>query len=92
MSGLQGVFIILIKVDCMHITQWLKQFQNVTAQNLSIVFTKFCAHAKVRMYKAGSRIVWLRFTCIKQGVEPFKFSGSVRFRFNSGFKFRFSSG
>ena len=44
MSGLRGVFIVTLKVDCMHI-RWLKHFQNVTAQSLSIVFTKFCAHA-----------------------------------------------
>ena len=44
MFGLWGVFIITLKVDCMHIARLLKQFQNVTAQNLSIVFTKFCAH------------------------------------------------
>ena len=41
MSGLWGVFIIILKVDCMHIAQSLKQFQNVMAQNLSIVLTNF---------------------------------------------------
>ena len=45
MSGLRGVVITTLKVDCMHIARWLKHFQNVTAQNLSIVFAKFCAHA-----------------------------------------------
>ena len=49
MSGLRGVFIIILKVDCMHIARSLKHFQSVTAQNLSIVFTKYCAHA---IYKA----------------------------------------
>ena len=36
--------------DYMRIAQKLKQFQNVTVRNLSIVLTKFCAHAmhKVR--------------------------------------------
>ena len=36
-------------MECMYIAQQLKQFQNVTAQNLSNVLTKFCAHA---MYEA----------------------------------------
>ena len=45
MSGLRGVFIVTLKADCMHIARWLKHLQNVTAQSLSIVFTKFCAHA-----------------------------------------------
>ena len=53
MSGLRGDFINIIKVDCMHIAQQLKQFQNVTAQNLSIVSTKFCAHA---MHKARRKL------------------------------------
>ena len=44
MSGLRSVFIVTLKVDCMHIARLLKHFQNVTAQNLNIIFTKFCAH------------------------------------------------
>ena len=48
MSGFRGVFIITLKVDCMHIARLLKHFQNVTAQNLSIVFTKFCAQLYIR--------------------------------------------
>ena len=51
MSGHRGVFIITLKVDCMHIARQLKHFQNVTAQNLSIVFTKFSAHAIYRAVK-----------------------------------------
>ena len=43
----------MLKVDCMHIAQSLKQFQNVVAQNLSIVSTKFCSHA---MYKARRKL------------------------------------
>ena len=45
MSSLRGVFIVTLKVDCMYIARQLKHYQNVTAQNLGIVFTKFCAHA-----------------------------------------------
>ena len=51
MSGLRGVFVITLKVDCMHIARELKHFQNVTAQNLSIVFTKFCAHAVYQRWR-----------------------------------------
>ena len=57
MSGLRGVFINILKVDCMHIAKYLKQFQNVTAQNLSIVLTKVCAHA---MYKARRKLSSVR--------------------------------
>ena len=39
--------------DYMRIAQKLKQFLNVTAQNLSIVLTKFCAHA---MHKARRKL------------------------------------
>ena len=57
MPGLRSVFITILKVNYMRIAKWLKQFQNVTALNLSIVLTKFCAHA---MYKAKRKLssVW----------------------------------
>ena len=43
-----GVYSSLLEVDCMHIAQHLKQFQNVTAQNLSIILIKLCVHAYIK--------------------------------------------
>ena len=61
MSGLRGVFIIILKGDCMRIAPYLKQFQNLTAQNLCIVLTKFCTlavHKARKLYQACGLRQW----------------------------------
>ena len=48
MSGLRGVFIVTLKVECMHFARWLKHFQNVTAQVLALFSRNFALMLYIR--------------------------------------------